>query len=155
MAFSLPRLLSICLLILLFLPISGKVQAEDTLTTLLVLAGDEKHNKAEPRLQPYARDISEFFHYDTLSLIGNKSRVIREHSAGILTPNEVFYVRYVVLKQLRAHYQMRIDLLENLNNKEKLLVSTEVRLAKGAPIYVKGRSGRSGTLILILEIKQE
>lgn len=157
---SIPRLFGFYLAVPLFLFafVLGSARAKDTLTSTLVLAIRENHSgKAESdlHLRPYIKDIFSAFHYERLSLVGRKSRVIWEHSKGILKPNQVFYSRYAVLKRLRAHYHMHFDLIENSDTGEKLLATIEVLLAKGAPLYVKGPLWHSGRLILILEIDKE
>ncbi len=106
----------------------------------------------ESEICPYATDILNIFHYNTFHLVGRSSQVIEDQPKGVLKPGSAFYVRYEVLKRLPAHYQVHIDLLENPGTMEKLLASAELRIAKEAPIYIKGPLWRSGSLILVLEI---
>lgn len=125
-------------------------RAADTIWGALVLATNEQPSKPLPNtLTSFAPTIRKVFGYDTLYLLGSKKQ---ELDAGInqwLVPSEDFFFQVTCLAREEAHYRLQIEFF----HKKNLLLTSEVRLARNAPLYIRGPQWGKGQLILVLEVR--
>lgn len=122
----------------------------DMIWSGLVLA--TKENPAQPvpeSLKNFAPVIKEVFGYNSLYLLGQKKRGLVSGGEEWLVPSEEFFVRVQCLSQEETHYKLRIELYRG----KKLLVTTEARLARDAPLYIRGPNWGKGQLIFLLEVR--
>lgn len=121
----------------------------DRIWAALVLATKETPAKAPPkelaRLAPVLEDV---FGYNTFYLLGQKKRELASGGEEWLIPSREFFFRVQCLERGATAYSLRIQLFRD----QKLLVTTEARLARGAPLYIRGPAWGRGHLIFLLEV---
>jgi hypothetical protein len=124
--------------------------AEDNIWAALVLSTNENPAREVPRkLQDFAPTIRAVFGYNSLYLLGQKKQTISAWSSDWLVPSSEFYFNITSLEQESACYRVRIELFRG----KSLLLTTESRLARNAPLYIRGPQWGQGQLILLLEVR--
>jgi hypothetical protein len=122
----------------------------DRIWSALVLATKEDTPSRIPEaLQESAPAIRKIFGYNSLYLLGEKRRNLYAGSDEWLVPTKEFFFRVRCLSQGSTSYILRIELYRD----ENLLVTTEAKLAKGAPLFIRGPEWGRGQLIFLLEVK--
>lgn len=124
--------------------------ADDNIWAALVLSTNEKPPRDVPRaLKDFAPAIRDIFGYNSLYLLGQKKQTIAAWSNDWLVPSSDFFFKITSLAQEPAFYRVRIELFRN----KSLLLTTESRLARGAPLYIRGPQWGEGQLILLIEVR--
>jgi hypothetical protein len=141
--------LALCILCLL----AGLLRAEaagDRIWSALVLATREDPPRPVPEsLEKFSPAIARVFGYNSLYLLGEKKRDLASGGEAWLVPTKEFFFRVQCLAQEPTYYQLRVELYQDKN----LLVTTEVRLAKDAPLYIRGPQWGRGQLIFVLDVR--
>jgi hypothetical protein len=134
---------------LLFLSAAG-LQAGDRIWSALVLANNEKPARPIPaNLADFAPTIRKVFGYNSLYLLGDKKRDLVSGEEEWLVPSKEFFFKVQVMAQKPTYYELRIELYRG----EKLLVTSDARLAKDAPLYIRGPQWGGGQLVFLLEVQ--
>lgn len=135
---------------LLVLAAPGAHPAGDRIWSALVLATKEDPSTPIPEpLKEFAPVIEKVFGYNSLYLLGQKKRDLFYGSEQWLVPSKEFFFKVQCLSQGPTSYTLRIELYHDKN----LLVTTEARLARGAPLYIRGPAWGKGQLIFLLEVR--
>ena len=136
---------------LLFMMASpGTYAANDRIWSALALATVEHSAAAIPEsLKGLAPAIRKIFGYNSLYLLGEKKRDLFAGSEEWLMPTKEFFFKVRCLSQELTSYLLRIELYREKN----LLLTTEAKLAKHAPLYIRGPQWGRGLLIFVLEVK--
>ena len=138
--------------VLLFIMMLRRVDAAagDRIWSALVLATVEASAAPVPAtLKRFAPTINEIFGHNSLYLIGEKKRDLFEGGEEWLFPSKEFFFKVRCLSQELTSYLVRIELYREKN----LLVTTEAKLAKEAPLYIRGPQWGRGLLIFVLEVR--
>jgi hypothetical protein len=115
-----------------------------------VLATREKPPAPVPRkLESFESALSRVFGYNSFYLLGDKKEEIKTGTEEWLVPSKRIFMNVTVLETLPAGYRMEINLYDG----KELLVNTEARLARDAPLYIRGPQWGNGQLIAILEVR--
>lgn len=123
--------------------------AGDRIWTALVLATNETPPKSAPRqLTDFQKPVQEIFGYNTLYLLGEKKRDIIEGRETWLIPRKNLYLHVRCLDKKSQHYLLQLELYQG----KKLLLGSEVKLARDAPLYIRGPQWGKGQLVFILEV---
>lgn len=134
---------------LLLMPFAS-APAADKIWSAVVLATRENPPAEVPRkLEDLAPTLRKVFGYNSFYLLGEKTETIRSGETEWLVPSRRIYMRLATLESDVAGYLLRIELF----NGEELLVTTEARLARDAPLYIRGPQWGKGQIIAILEIR--
>jgi len=132
------------------LSLSHVAQAGDSVWSALVLATNEKPPAAVPtRLENFAPTIAKVFGYNSVYLLGHKRQDIDDGTESWLVPSREFFFQVQCLRRGETFYEVRLNLFQE---KTKLF-TTEARLARNAPLYIRGPQWGDGQLILLLEIR--
>jgi hypothetical protein len=124
--------------------------AGDRIWSALALATVEAPAAPVPRaLSGVAPTINEIFGYNSLYLLGEKKRDLFDGSEEWLIPSKQFFFKIQCLSQELTFYLVRIELYREKN----LLLTTEAKLAKEAPLYIRGPQWGRGLLIFVLEVR--
>lgn len=124
--------------------------AADRVWTALVLATNETPAKETPEsLEPFADSLREVFGYNSFYVLGEKSKRLCKDTDEWIVPSSDFFLHLVCREQDTASYIVEIDLYA----KKKWVVNSTVRLARGAPLFIRGPLWGSGQLIYILEVR--
>ena len=140
------------LLVALFLTL-GVLSAHadgDRIWSALVLA--TKENPARPipeKLTQFAPTIAKVFGYNSLYLLGEKKRDLVSGGEEWLVPSKEFFMKVLVIERNPTFYRLRLELYRDKN----LLVTTEVKLAKDAPLYIRGPQWGGGQLVFLAEVQ--
>lgn len=138
-----------CFLLLGFVCLTGAHAAGDRIWSAIVLATRETPSKPIPKaLKDYAPTIVKVFGYNTLYFLGDKKQDIKTGEESWLVPNKELFFRVQCLKREVSTYVLQVDLYQE----KTLLLSTTVRLARDAPLYIRGPQWGKGQLILLLEV---
>ena len=105
--------------------------------------------RSQARLEKFAPTIKKIFGYNSLYLLGEKKRDLFSGGEQWLVPSKEFFFKVQCLSRDATSYTLRIELYRDKN----LLVTTEAKLAKDAPLYIRGPEWGSGQLILLLEVR--
>jgi len=135
---------------LLLMASLSPLAAEDNIWAALVLSTNETPPHEVPRkLQDFAPAIRDIFGYNSLDLLGQTKQPIFASSCDWLAPGSDFFFQITSLEQEPACYRVRIELF----HKKSLLLTAEARLARNAPLYIRGPQWGRGRLILLLEVR--
>jgi len=138
------------LIVMFVLSVGVPIQAADQIWSALVLATNERPARDTPRaLEDLSPAIKKIFGYNSLYLLGQKKRTLSVGANTWLVPSDEFFFEVTGVTQEEAHYRVWLDLYRE----KKLLLSTEARLARDAPLYIRGPQWGSGQLILVLEVR--
>ena len=138
--------------VLIFIMASPRADASagDRIWSALALATIEPSATPIPLpLERFAPTINEVFGYNSLYLLGEKKRDLFPGSEEWLIPTKEFFFKVQCLWQELTSYLVRIELYRG----ENLLVTTEAKLAKEAPLYIRGPQWGRGLLIFVLEVR--
>jgi hypothetical protein len=137
---------------ILFLAIGmPEAKAEgDRIWSALLLATKEDPPAPVPKaLQEFGPSLKKIFGYNSFYLLGEKKRDLFSGGEEWLVPSKEFFFRVQCLSQERTFYSLRIELYRDKN----LLVTTEAKLARDAPLYIRGPAWGRGHLIFVLEVR--
>ena len=100
-------------------------------------------------LKKFAPAIQKIFGYNSLYLLGEKKRDLISGGEEWLVPSKEFFFKVQCLSQGATSYTLRIELYRD----KGLLLTTEAKLAKDAPLYIRGPAWGRGQLIFLLEVR--
>lgn len=131
--------------------LSGTAQANsDRIWAALVLATNETPARPAPaELEPFVGEMQKIFGYNSFYLLGNKRKKISAGTEEWLVPSKEFFLHVKCHNQESAAYDMSIDLYA----KKELMFTSRVKLARDAPLYIRGPQWGKGQLLYILEIR--
>jgi len=142
------RALVFALLLALLAP--AVLSASDEIWSALLLATNETPRQPPPKpLGDFSSAIEKIFGYNSLYLLGQKKRTLGPGTTEWLVPSREFFFRITCLAQEDTHYLVRIELFHN----KDLLLTTEARLARNAPLYIRGPQWGRGQLLFLLEVR--
>jgi hypothetical protein len=144
------RVAAAAVLLLIMIFPKADAAAGDRIWSTLALATVESSVAPVPRaLSGLAPTIREIFGYNSLYLLGEKKRALFHGSEEWLMPTKEFFLKVQCLSQELTSYLVRIELYREKN----LLLTTEARLAREAPLYIRGPQWGRGLLIFVLEVR--
>ncbi len=124
--------------------------ASDRIWSAVVLATREEPPQPVPsKLEEFDSALRQVFGYNSFYLLGDKTRDITAGESEWLVPSKRIFMKFAILETKLAAYRMRIDLYDG----KELLVTTEAKLARDAPLYIRGPQWGKGQLIAILEVR--
>lgn len=145
-----PGALAVLLAIALAAIPARVARAADSVWAALVLATNEDPPGPVPRqIEAFQPALSRVFGYNTFYLLGQKRASVDAGSSGWLVPSPRIFLQVTGLGESRSRLHLRLDLYEG----KELLATTEARLARGAPLYIRGPEWGRGLIVIILEIR--
>ena len=122
----------------------------DRIWTALVKASHETPALPPPRsLERVAPTLEKIFGYNSFELLGQKKKDLAAGGEQWLVPTKEFFFRVRCLSRDETSYRMSIELYRE----KDLLVTTEVQLARDAPLYIRGPQWGRSQLIFILQVQ--
>ena len=122
----------------------------DRIWSALLLATKEDPPSPVPKaLEKFAPSIRKIFGYNSFYLLGEKKRDLISGGEEWLVPSKEFFFKVQCLSQEETSYLLRIELYRDKN----LLVTTEAKLARDAPLFIRGPAWGKGHLIFLLEVR--
>ena len=132
----------------------GAPRAGDDLWSAVIFATNVPAPKAAPAaLRSFAPQLSRVFGYNQFEFIGSDSQKILEREEIRLMPTKSLWMavkaRRSTSKEARGGYLLDLKLYRD----ERPLVDTEVRLAPGSPMFIRGPQYGNGQIIVVLQIQ--
>ncbi len=126
----------------------------NTIWSALVLATNVSTPKRPPaELQACAPRLQRVFGYNQFEIIGSASNELGDRAESWLVPSESFWfglkARRAVSKEARGGYLLSLQLFQN----KRPLLETEVKLAPGSPLFIRGPQYGKGQLIIVLQVQ--
>ncbi len=132
-----------------FLALAAPLRADDSIWTALVLATNEHPPKPVPKaLAEYAGGLRTIFGANTVYLLGEKKKKIVKGSEVWIVPTKAVFLKIRCLDRTVASYTVQLELYV----KKRLVVTSKARLARDAPLYIRGPAWGRGRLVFILEV---
>jgi hypothetical protein len=129
---------------------AGELRADDKIWTALVLGTREDPPKPPPKaLEPFAGGLESVFGYNSFYLLGEKKKRVIKGAGEWVVPRKEIFLRLRCTDRDATSYTVAIELYV----KNKLIVTSEVKLARDAPLYIRGPQWGRGQLIFILEVR--
>ena len=137
-------------ILLLATGMQGAKAGGDRIWSALLLATKEDPPGPVPKtLEKFAPSIRKIFGYDSFYLLGEKKRNLISGGEEWLVPSKEFFFKVQCLSQEETSYLLRIELYRD----KTLLVTTEAKLARDAPLFIRGPAWGKGHLIFLLEVR--
>jgi hypothetical protein len=116
----------------------------------LVLGTDEQPPKPAPKvLAPYAAGMKTVFGTNTFYLLGDRLETIAKGDEEWVVPTKRVNLKLRCLDRASGAYTLRLELYVG----KREVLASDVRLTKGAPLYIRGPAWGRGRLVFILEVK--
>jgi hypothetical protein len=121
----------------------------------LVLATNDSSPKPAPgELQEFAPRLKRVFGYNQFQLIGSATNEIGDRAESWLVPSESFWfglrARRALSKEARGGFLLSLQLYQD----KRPLVDTEVKLAPGSPLFIRGPQYGKGQLVIVLQVQR-
>jgi hypothetical protein len=135
--------------------ITTNVTSSNQIWSALVLATNVADPKpAPPELKEFAPRMKRVFGYNQFELAGSASQEIGDQSENWLVPSKSFWMglkgRRAVSKEAQGGYLLSLQLFQD----KRPLVDTEVKLAPGSPLFIRGPQYGKGQLIIVLQVQR-
>ncbi len=124
--------------------------AADKIWTGLVLATTEEPPK-EPTedLLPFVDEIREIFGYNTYYLLRQKKKKIVEGTEEWVVPTKQFYLKLRCTERTETSYRVTLELYAD----DRFILTSDVELARDAPLFIRGPQWGKGRLIFVMEVR--
>lgn len=129
--------------------------AANKIWSALVVATNPENPKAAPaELKEFEKRMSRVFGYSQFELVGSNTQEIGEQGESWLVPSKSFRLglkaRRALSKEAQGGYLLNLQLFQE----KRPLVETEVKLAPGSPLFIRGPQYGKGQLIIVLQIQR-
>lgn len=125
-------------------------RAEDAIWAALVLATNEHPARPTPKeLAPFAGGLKTVFGYNSFYLLGDKTKRIGPGTVGWIVPTKKVFLKVRGVARKENFYALQLELYL----RKKLIVTSDVKLGRGAPLYIRGPAWGRGRLIFVLEVR--
>jgi hypothetical protein len=129
--------------------------AASKIWSALVLATNVSEPKPAPaELREFAPRMNRVFGYNQFELVGSAAQEIGEQGESWLVPSKSFWfglkARRALSKEAQGGYLLSLQLFQD----KRPLVDTEVKLAPGSPLFIRGPQYGKGQLIIVLQIQR-
>jgi hypothetical protein len=121
----------------------------------LVVATNAAEPKAAPaELREFAPRMKRVFGYNQFELVGSAGQEIGDQGESWLVPSKSFWLglkaRRALSKEAQGGYLLSLQLFQD----KRPLVDTEVKLAPGSPLFIRGPQYGKGQLIIVLQVQR-
>lgn len=136
-------------------PSGAEAARTDQVWSALVLATNSADPKPSPaELKPFASRMKRVFGYNQFELAGSASQAIGNQQESWLVPSKSFSMglrgRRAMSKEAQGGYLLSLQLYQD----KRELVDTEVKLAPGSPLFIRGPQYGKGQLIIVLQVQR-
>ena len=121
----------------------------------LVVATNAANPKEAPaELKEFAPRLKRVFGYNQFELAGSAWQEIGDQGESWLVPSKSFWLglkaRRALSKEAQGGYLLSMQLFQD----KRPLVDTEVKLAPGSPLFIRGPQYGKGQIIIVLQIER-
>ncbi|MGC1480331.1 MAG: hypothetical protein WA771_07495 [Chthoniobacterales bacterium] len=122
----------------------------DKIWTGLVLATTEEPAKpVEEDLEPFVDEIREIFGYNSYYLLRQKKEKILEGTEEWVVPTKKFFLKLRCTERTETAYRLNIELYAE----DRFILTSDVELARDAPLFIRGPQWGKGRLIFVMEVR--
>jgi hypothetical protein len=130
-------------------PAAGKIWSA------LVVATNSANPEAAPaELKEFETRMKRVFGYNQFELVGSASQEIGDRGESWLVPSKSFRLglkaRRALSKEAQGGYLLNLQLFQE----KRPLVETEVKLAPGSPLFIRGPLYGKGQIIIVLKVQR-
>lgn len=127
----------------------------DRVWSALVLATNADDPKPVPaELRAFAPRMKKVFGYNQFELAGSATQEIGDQQESWLVPSKSFWMglrgRRSVSKEAQGGYLLSLQLFQD----NRPLVDSEVKLAPGSPLFIRGPQYGKGQLVIVLQVQR-
>lgn len=121
---------------------------------VIVATNPERIKDAPAELREFAPRLKRIFGYTQFELAGSASEQIDELTENWLVPSPIFPIkvsaRRATSKEARGGYLLNLQFYQA----NRPLVDSEVKLAPGSPLFIRGPEYGKGQIIIVLKIER-
>lgn len=129
-------------------------EANKIWSALVLATNDSTPEAVTEELQEFAPRLKRVFGYNQFRLIGSATNEIGDRAESWLVPSESFWfglrARRALSKEARGGFLLNLELYQN----KRPLVDTEVKLAPGSPLFIRGPQYGKGQLVIVLQVQR-
>lgn len=100
-------------------------------------------------LEPYVEQIREIFGHNTYYLIEDDKEKILKGTEEWVVPTKRFFLKLRCYGRTESAYQVGLELYAD----DRFILTSDVELARDAPLFIRGPQWGKGRLIFILEVR--
>ncbi len=135
--------------------VAAPAPAANKIWSALVFATNSSDPKpAPPELKEFEARMKRVFGYSQFELIGNAAQEISDQGESWLVPSQSFWMglkaRRALSKEAQGGYLLSLQLFQD----KRPLVESEVKLAPGSPLFIRGPQYGKGQLIIVLQVQR-
>jgi hypothetical protein len=128
---------------------------DDRIWSAVIIATNPATPKEPPtELREFAARLKRVFGYTQFELAGSATEEIDELTENWLVPNPIFPLsvraRRATSKEARGGYLLNLQLFQE----KHLVVDSEVKLAPGSPLFIRGPLYGKGQVIIVLQVQR-
>jgi hypothetical protein len=128
---------------------------EDRIWSAVIVATSPETPKEPPtELREFAARLKRVFGYTQYELAGSATEEIDELTENWLVPSPLFPLsvraRRTTSKEARGGYLLNLQLFQE----KHLVVDSEVKLAPGSPLFIRGPQYGKGQVIIVLQVQR-
>jgi hypothetical protein len=132
-----------------------KLEQHDKIWSAVIVATSVDKPKEPPtELREFASRLKKVFGYNQFELAGSATEEIDELTENWLLPSPVFPLsvtaRRAVSREVRGGYVLNMKVFQGKEH----VVDTEVKLAPGSPLFIRGPLYGKGQIIIALQIQR-
>jgi hypothetical protein len=120
---------------------------------VIVATNPDVPKEAPVELREFAPKLRRVFGYTQFELVGSATEVIDELTENWLVPSPIFPLsvraRRATSKEARGGYLLNLQLYQE----KRPLVDSEVKLAPGSPLFIRGPQYGKGQVIIVLQVQ--
>ena len=124
----------------------------------LVLATNADNPKtpssAPLELREFVPKMKKIFGYNQFQLIGSSTKEIGDRTPSRMEPSKSFWMTLTSRRALSKEAQGGCLLSLQLNRDDRSLMESEVKLAPGSPLFIRGPQYGNGQLIIVLKVER-
>ncbi|MDR3403390.1 MAG: hypothetical protein P4L99_12905 [Chthoniobacter sp.] len=122
-------------------------------SAVIVATNPENPKEPPPELREFAERLKRVFGYTQFELAGSATEEIDELTENWLVPSPIFPLsvkaRRAPSKEARGGYLLNLQLFQD----KRPLVDSEVKLAPGSPLFIRGPQYGKGQIIIVLQVQ--
>jgi hypothetical protein len=132
-----------------------ELKAHDRIWSAVIVATSvEKPKEAPTELREFVPRLKKVFGYNQFEMAGSATEEIDELTENWLLPSPVFPLsvtaRRAVSKEVRGGYVLTMKVFQGKEH----VVDTEVKLAPGSPLFIRGPLYGKGQIIIALQVQR-
>jgi hypothetical protein len=132
----------------------GAVQNNQIWSALVLATNDPNPKPAPPELREFAPRMKRVFGYNQFELAGSALQDIGDQNENWLVPSKSFWMgikaRRALSKEAQGGFLLSLQLFQD----QRPIVDTEVKLAPGSPLFIRGPQYGKGQLIIVLQVQK-